>query len=63
MTHNVFSGTLNPSQSINLCPLNELPNFYYNYLCQDESMHITNHLCTYAHQTELSVCFAQIIAE
>jgi len=26
-------------------------------------MHIINHLCTYAHQTELSVCFAQIIAE
>ena len=22
-------------------------------------MHIINHLCTYAHQTELSVCFAQ----
>jgi len=26
-------------------------------------MRIINHLCTYAHQTELSVCFAQIIAE
>jgi len=26
-------------------------------------MHAINHLCTYAHQTELSVCFAQIIAE
>jgi len=26
-------------------------------------MHIINYLCTYAHQTELSVCFAQIITE
>jgi len=26
-------------------------------------MDIINHLCTYVHQTELSVCFAQIIAE
>jgi len=26
-------------------------------------MHIINHLRTYAHQTELSVCFEQIIAE
>jgi len=26
------------------------------------SMHLINHLCTYAHQTELSVCVAQIIA-
>jgi len=24
---------------------------------------VINHLCTYAHQTELSVCYAQTIAE
>jgi len=24
-------------------------------------MHIINHLCTYAHQTELSGCFAELI--
>jgi len=44
-----------------LRPLNRLPNFYYNYVSM--LIYASNHLCTYARQTELSVCLAQIIAE
>jgi len=35
-----------------LCPLNWVPNFYYNYASM--VIYAPNHLCTYAHQTELS---------
>ena len=39
-----------------LRPLNWVPNFYYNYASM--VIYAPNHLCTYAHHTELSVCFA-----